>query len=405
MSDKIGERHLRRNALLYIRQSTTQQLLHNEESRRLQYAMRERLVSLGWHEVELIDEDPGRSAGGHVERPGFERLVAQVSLGQVGVVAARELSRFARNSRDRQQLLELCRYVDTLLVDQDAVYDVRQSNDRLLLGLKGSLNEYELELLRLRAQEARRHKAQRGEYLGKVAVGYRKSDEGALEKTPDLRVQQAIALVFAKFVELGSIHQVLTWFRDEGIELPLNRNHRGHVRWTAPRYTRLHDILTNPVYAGAYAYGRTQAINTLVQGRPRTRVMRKPRSEWKVLLRDRHEAYIDWESFERIQTMIARNAQSRRPAVPGGPGTDRGLVRRRGQLHGRRGEGPPTGGEAGPGSARGGGGRGGSRVVALVARDRRRYGACRREGARHRGDAATPFERGPSRGGSGAGER
>ncbi|MCC6747325.1 MAG: recombinase family protein, partial [Deltaproteobacteria bacterium] len=146
MSDKVGERHLRRKAILYVRQSTAQQLRHNEESRRLQYAMRDRLGTLGWQEAEVIDEDLGRSAGGLVERAGFQRLVTQVTLGEVGAVAARELSRFARNSRDWQKLIEVCRYVDTLLVDQDAVYDARQSNDRLLLGLKGSLNEYELDL-------------------------------------------------------------------------------------------------------------------------------------------------------------------------------------------------------------------------------------------------------------------
>jgi DNA invertase Pin-like site-specific DNA recombinase len=152
MSDKVTSRHHRRKAILYIRQSTNQQVIHNEESRRLQYAMRDRIESLGWREVEIIDDDLGRSAAGRVDRPGFDRLVAQVSLGEVGAVAARELSRFARNSREWQQLLEVCRYVDTLLVDHDAVYDVRHSNDRLLLGLKGNLNEYELDLLRLRAK-------------------------------------------------------------------------------------------------------------------------------------------------------------------------------------------------------------------------------------------------------------
>ncbi|MEK7862250.1 MAG: recombinase family protein, partial [Chloroflexota bacterium] len=181
-----------------VRQSTPHQVQHNEESRRLQYAMGDRLRTLGWSAVDVIDEDLGRSAGGTVDRLGFQRLVASVSLGEVGAVAARELSRFARNSRDWQQLIEVCRFVDTLLVDQDAVYDSRHSNDRLLLGLKGSLNEYELDLLRLRGEEARKQKARRGDYLAKMAVGYHKSEDGRLEKTPDMRVQQAIALAFTR---------------------------------------------------------------------------------------------------------------------------------------------------------------------------------------------------------------
>ena len=151
VSDKITPAHLQRKAMLYIRQSSAHQVMNNHESRRLQYGMKERLQQLGWSEIETIDEDLGRSASGQVARAGFERLVAEVSLGRVGAVAARELSRFARNSRDWQQLIEVCRIVDTLLIDQETVYDSRRSNDRLLLGLKGSMNEYELDLLRQRA--------------------------------------------------------------------------------------------------------------------------------------------------------------------------------------------------------------------------------------------------------------
>src|SRR6266446_3488455 len=190
MNDKITPGHLQRKAMLYVRQSSLHQVAHNQESRRLQYAMKERLQQLGWSAIEVIDEDLGRSAAGTVTRAGFERMVAEVSLGRVGAVAAREVSRFARNNRDWQQLIEVCRVVDTLLIDQETVYDSRRSNDRLLLGLKGSLNEYELDLLRLRALEARRAQARRGEYLASVAVGYRKSEAGRLEMTPDLRVQQ-----------------------------------------------------------------------------------------------------------------------------------------------------------------------------------------------------------------------
>lgn len=319
MSEKVTERHLQRKALLYVRQSSQAQVANNEESRRLQYAMRDRLAALGWRDVEVIDDDLGRSAGGHVDRPGFQRLVADVSLGLVGAVAARELSRFARNSRDWQRLLELCRYVDTLLVDQDTVYDVRGSNDRLLLGLKGSLNEYELDLLRLRAHEARNEKAKRGEYFAKIAVGYRKADHGQLEKTPDLRVQQTVAMIFKKFLELGSVRQVLASFVDSGLSLPTNMNHRGVVRWKPARYGLLHQILTNPIYAGAYVYGRSQSRTAIIGDEVRSRAVRVGRDNWKVLLRDNHEGYIDWPTFERIQQMIGRNAQIR----SGGPGAAR----------------------------------------------------------------------------------
>jgi len=182
MSEKITARHLGRKAILYVRQSSAYQVSHNLESQKLQYAMQDRLRQLGWCEIEVIDDDLGRSAAGTMPRAGFERMVAEVCLGHVGAVAAREVSRFARNSREWQQLVEVCRVVDTVLVDQEMVYAPRQSNDRLLLGLKGSLNEYELDLLRQRSVEARREKARRGELLVACPVGYVKG-EGASRRT------------------------------------------------------------------------------------------------------------------------------------------------------------------------------------------------------------------------------
>src|SRR6201981_2775580 len=199
MSEKIRPQHLARKAILYVRQSSPYQVIHNLESQKLQYAMEERLHQLGWREIEIVDDDLGRSAAGLVTRAGFERMVAEVCLGKVGAVAAREGSRFARNSREWQQLVEVCRVVDTVLIDQETVYTPRQSNDRLLLGLKGSLNEYELDLLRQRSVEARREKARRGELLIISPVGYRKGEQ-RLEKDPDRRVQEAIQLVFHKLL-------------------------------------------------------------------------------------------------------------------------------------------------------------------------------------------------------------
>jgi DNA invertase Pin-like site-specific DNA recombinase len=183
-SDKIRTHHLERKAILYIRQSSAHQVLHNRESRALQYAMRDRL---GWSEIEVMDDDLGRSAAGGVQRAGFERMVAQVCLGKVGAVAAREVSRFARNRRDWQQLIEMCRVVDTVLIDQETIYAPRHRNDRLLLGLKGSLNEYELDLLRQRSLAARYEKARRGELVVSVPVGFIKAGDG-FEKDPDRRV-------------------------------------------------------------------------------------------------------------------------------------------------------------------------------------------------------------------------
>src|SRR5258708_17054927 len=188
MSEKIRPHHLERKAILYVRQSSAYQVNNNLESQKLQYAMQERLRHLGWREVEIVDEDLGRSASGTVTRAGFERLVAEVCLGQVGAVAAREVSRFARNSRDWQKLVEVCRVVDTLLVDQEMIYTPRQSNDRLLLGLKGRLNEYELDLLRQRSVEARREKAKRGELIVAAPAGSVKGED-RLENDPDRRVQ------------------------------------------------------------------------------------------------------------------------------------------------------------------------------------------------------------------------
>src|SRR4051795_1069065 len=193
MSEKIKSHHLERKAILYVRQSSAYQVAHNLESQKLQYAMENHLHQLGWRDVEVVDDDLGRSAAGTVTRVGFERMVAEVCLGKVGAVAAREVSRFARNSREWQQLIEVCRIVDTILIDQETVYAPRQSNDRLLLGLKGSLNEYELDLLRQRSVEARREKAKRGELLVASPPGYSKG-EGRWEKDPDLRIQGCVSL-------------------------------------------------------------------------------------------------------------------------------------------------------------------------------------------------------------------
>jgi DNA invertase Pin-like site-specific DNA recombinase len=329
MNEKIKPNHLSRKAIIYVRQSSQFQVQNNLESQRLQYNMKIKIEDLGWNNIEIIDDDLGQSASGTVQRTGFERMVSEVCMGSIGAIVARELSRFARNSREWQHLIEVCRVVDTILIDHDSVYDSRNSNDRLLLGLKGSLNEYELDLLRLRSLEARKAKAKRGELVVSVPVGFLKNKD-LIEKDPDLRIQKAIQLVFSKFLELGSVRQTLYWFIDNEVKVPTRRLGQ-QVEWKRPIYTNIIGILKNPIYAGIYAYGKTKVHNVYGDGQLKKKLKSVSMNDWPVVIEDHHEGHITKEIYYRIQEMITGNSlhgsKNGKGAVRSGSALLTGLIR------------------------------------------------------------------------------
>jgi len=328
-AEKIGPQHLARPAVVYVRQSTINQVRHHHESRRRQYDLAARAKQLGWREVSVIDEDLGRSGASSAARTGFNHLVAEVGLGRIGAIFAIEVSRLARNNRDWYQLLDLCGLMDTLIIDDEAVYNTRHLNDRLLLGLKGTMSEAELGWMQQRAQQGLLSKARRGELILRLPVGYVRVADGRMEKHPDARIRESLELVFRKFAEMGSVRQVLLWFRQEALALPSLEQERGvgPVKWRLPVYSTIHKILCNPIYAGAYAFGRTGTRTRVVDGRAhKTRGHLREREEWIVLLHNHHEGYIDWDTYERNRRLIAENAQMKGMMVRGAAREGRSLL-------------------------------------------------------------------------------
>jgi DNA invertase Pin-like site-specific DNA recombinase len=315
MSKKLSTTHLERGAIVYVRMSTPLQVREHTESRRRQYELVERARALGFVSVAVIDDDLGRSGSGLQERPGFQKLVAAVCSGNVGAVFCLEASRLARNGRDWHHLLDLCALVGVVLADPEGTYDPRLMNDRLLLGLKGTMSEYELGLLRQRSLESRDAKASRGELRCGLPPGFLWSESGKMEKDPDIRIVGVLELVFTKFHEFATVRQTWLWFRDHDLSLPvLRRTESGvQIAWKMPAYHNVLSILCNPMYAGAYVFGRTGQRTSVVGGRARrTNGHRKPMEQWSVLIQDHHAGYISWEQFLRNQSMIADNAHMKK---------------------------------------------------------------------------------------------
>src|SRR4051794_25818910 len=314
---------LKRKAVVYVRQSTPTQVQTNLESQRRQYDLVEVARRHGFVNIEVIDDDLGRSASGSVARPGFERLVASVCAGDVGAVLCFDASRLSRNGRDWHHLLELCGLVQARVIDTDGVYDPCRPNDRLLLGMKGSISEFEISVIRSRMLDAKHGKAQRGELRISVPIGYIWHREIGLGFDPDLRVQEAVRVIFARFREHGSARQVLLSLAAEQMHFPRPSDGKKLVsfEWTPIRYRSVISILKNPFYAGAYAYGKSQKRTELIEGRARTTYKhRKPFDQWEIIIKEHHEGFIEWSEFERNQKLLAANAYGKADGVKSGRG-------------------------------------------------------------------------------------
>lgn len=318
---KITDAHLRRYACVYVRQSSAAQVEHNRESTERQYGLIERAVSLGWQreQITVIDEDLGVSGGGLVDRAGFARLTSEVGLAHVGIVLGLEVSRLARNNADWYRLLDLCGVTDTLIGDGDGIYHPGLFNDRLVLGLKGTMSEAELHVLRARLAGGILNKAKRGELRRGLPIGLVWGDnDGEVRMHDDEAITGVLRAVFERFAEMGSVRQVWLWLQSQKLRWPLQSSTLKEITWVVPTYTKIHQVLTNPVYAGAYVYGKSRHERYVDEaGRLRKRTRRLPRSEWGIVIRDHHPGFIDWQTFEANQTRIAANTHPRRHETEG----------------------------------------------------------------------------------------
>lgn len=321
---KVKPSHSARQAFIYVRQSSVSQVEHNRESTARQYALGDRAQQLGWPKdnIVIIDDDLGLSGSTANKRSGFARMISEVALGHVGMILGLEVSRLARNNADWYRLLELCGLTDTLIGDADGVYHPALFNDRLLLGLKGTMSEAELHIIRARLDGGIRNKAARGELRRGLPVGFVwGDDDGEVLFHPDQAVVTAVRSVFERFAEFGSARRVWLWLRAEAPSFPLQDGPDGQIRWVAPTYTAVHHILTNPVYAGAYTYGKSRCERYVDEnGTVRKRIRKLPMDQWGVLIREHHAGFIDWATYESIQKRLDSNT---RP----GPHRKGGVVR------------------------------------------------------------------------------
>ncbi len=322
-SPKIQDWHLDRLAIVYVRQSSPHQVLHHRESRERQYALVHRAAALGWpsERVLTIDEDQGHSAKKPDSRSGFHRILAEVTMSHVGLVLGIEMARLARSNKDWHQLLELCAVCGTVLADEDTIYDPNDSNDRLLLGLKGTISEFELVTMRNRLERGRLNKAKRGELFHKVPLGYLKLPTGEVVLDPDEQARAVVQLLFDKFMELGTIYGLFRYLVRNKIRLGMRIQdgpRRGQLEWRRPTTPTLNSVLHNPIYAGTYAYGRTPSASRRKAGRGQPGRRFLPMSEWKVLLHGRLPAYITWDQYLANQQRLQKNR-----SMPGSSGTPR----------------------------------------------------------------------------------
>jgi DNA invertase Pin-like site-specific DNA recombinase len=315
VNPKIQKTHLDRDAWVYVRQSTDHQVQHHLESQKRQYELADVAVHYGWprERVQIVDDDQGRSGSSMSGRVGFTRLVEGVALGRAGIVLGLEVSRLARNNRDWYQLLDLCSLTATLIGDSDGVYDPAAFNDRLLLGLKGTMSEAELHVLQGRMLAGLRHKAAQGLLRFALPAGYLFDDNSQIVKSSDERVVHLIDLVFSKISEIGSVAGLLRYLQAEGIELPRWSWHTRAVRWMKPYYRALYLIVTNPMYTGAYVFGRSKVVKELDgNGHAKSRRKLQRMADWDVVIKDHHPAYISWQHYLDIKAMIFNN----QPAPP-----------------------------------------------------------------------------------------
>jgi DNA invertase Pin-like site-specific DNA recombinase/predicted DNA-binding transcriptional regulator AlpA len=332
-SEKISSGHLARDAYVYVRQSTPSQVLQHTESLARQYELSERAQALGWpaHQVVVIDADLGRSGADSADRAGFRELVADVGLGKVGIVLGIEVSRLARNNADWYQLLDLCALTDTLIADADGVYHPAEFNDRLVLGLKGTMSEAELHLIRSRLTAGLHHKAAKGELRQGLPVGFDYDEDDHVVLSADEAVREAIATVFRRFTELRSARQVVISLREDGLLLPRRRNGHPRITWASASYPAVHDLLSNPCYAGAFVFGRTRTERHAdAAGRVHARVRVLPREQWAVLIVDHHRGFISWEQYEANTALLRSNWHP--PRGEGGGATREGRALLQGLL-------------------------------------------------------------------------